>query len=108
MGLFSKKEYDGEHDFPLWKKGGVCDVCGKSITGKNAYIIPVKEFYASDKYREYYLKSGVEKALSNPVLTRLNATPQQIALSVLESLSNLSKSDTSPAAVCKDCVEMFE
>ncbi|MDR1082272.1 MAG: hypothetical protein LBL27_00170 [Coriobacteriales bacterium] len=108
MGLFSRKKYDGEHNFPLWTKGGVCDVCGNSLSGKNAYTVPAKEFYASREYKEYNTKRTLDFLSSSQMLADLDATEAQRAAFIESQFEERAKTDKTPSAVCKSCVHMFE
>lgn len=77
-----------------YKKGGVCDVCNKGLSGKKAYAVPNDVFYASPEYREY-MKSGPFAAITGHRMTDAD-------------IDRMRDQDKSPgSAVCEDCIHMF-
>ncbi len=85
------KSYDESYEG--YVKGGVCDVCNKSLEGKKAYAVPNDVFYASKDYRDHLKK--LQKDLFGLELTD-------------KDIDFRAAQDKSPgSAVCEDCMPMF-
>lgn len=74
---------------------GVCDVCGKSLEGANARIVPNSVFYSSPEWREHF------RNVNGLMFARSGADVNQ----QIEYMRRLDKSIGS--AVCSDCIHMF-
>ena len=107
MGIFSRKEYDYDSRFPLWKKGGSCDVCGKPIDRETAYQVPRNDFWSSKEYRKFAIDRRIAYFKSIQTL-RSQYTDEQLTSSVIESFIKQAAANKSDSAVCKDCIHMFE
>ena len=89
--LSAFKSYDESYEG--YVKGGVCDVCNKSLEGKKAYAVPNDVFYASKDYRDHLKK--LQKDLFGLALTD-------------KDIDFRAAQDKSPgSAVCEDCMPMF-
>lgn len=90
--LASFASYD--ESYQGYRKGGVCDVCNKTLEGKKAYAVPNDVFYASPEYREH-MKSGPFSAITGHRMTDAD-------------IDRMRDQDKSPgSAVCEDCIHMF-
>ena len=107
MGIFSRKEYDDNSRHPLWKKGGVCDVCGKPIYGHSAYQVPREDFWSSEEYRKFAIANRVKYLRSNKFVSS-QYTDAQLTSAAIETFLLQASADKSDSAVCKDCIHMFE
>ena len=106
MGLFSRKVYDGYSRYPLWKKGGVCDVCNKPLANETAYVVPRKDFWESTIYRDRTIQSRYFEAKSNPALA--DFSDEKIRQVVIALFQQQASKDKTPSAVCKNCIYMFD
>jgi len=106
MGWFSKKEYDGYSRYPLWKKGGLCDVCNKPLDNETAYVVPCKDFWESTLYCERTIQRRYFEAKTNPVLADIS--DEDLRQFAISSYREQASKDKTPSAVCKDCIYMFE
>jgi hypothetical protein len=106
MGLFSRKKYDGKHGFPLYTKGGVCDVCSRSLSGVTAYVVPAKEFYGSARYKVYSLENTIDFLKNTAAGSEI--PEDQLALFAAAELAKRAQTDKTPSAVCENCIDMFE
>ena len=74
--------------FPLYTKGGVCDVCSRSLSGVTAYIVPNDVFYKSKAWRAYF--------------RRLNPFAGDAEIEQMRRMDNSQGS-----AICDNCIYMF-
>jgi len=110
MGLFdflSRKKRSSVSRFPLYTKGGVCDVCGQSLSSKEAFSVPNKDFYASKQYLEFYTKTSEDLIylVRNSQQGASKLSDKAIAESLLLAQQSQDKSEGS--AVCINCIHMF-
>lgn len=78
-----------------YRGSGVCDVCNRSLSGVNAYIVPNNVFYASPEYRKHY-------ADLNAVFLSLSGHSAEQALRYMQLQDHSEGS-----AVCENCIHMF-
>lgn len=88
------------HKLPLpalqpYTGSGICDVCGKPLSGQGAYIVPNAVFYGSPEWREHFRRT-------NGVMMRLTG------LDTEKEIDRMQRRDRSAgSAVCKGCIHMF-
>ena len=104
MGIF--KRFSGEKKdtskpkFAPWTSGGLCDVCNKLLSEDAAFKIPVKVFYKSRKYRDWFDRNQM------PMLRSQYNVPADVTVDTV--LENMRRDDkTEYSAVCEKCVELF-
>ncbi len=95
------------------KADAVCDVCGRPLSlAFQVFLVPNADFYASDKYREYYKKKSA--SFNKELLSRLPGMEN-----VLEKAGGddtfgdasfmvlMERDNSKGSAVCDDCIHMF-
>jgi hypothetical protein len=84
------------NEYTKYDQSGICDVCNKSIEPNEAFLVPVNEFYASQKYLDW---------LSHGPLSSII----QLSGGIDEYLKVSLESDkTAFSAVCPKCIHMFK
>jgi hypothetical protein len=84
-------------EYPLFTRGGACDVCSQPLAGKTAYSVPTPVFWASPKCRDCMV--------SGPG----SAVPKMMGMDPEAAFQGIRARDASPeSAVCEDCVHLFK
>lgn len=98
--LFGKSKDAHKSKFTPWTSGGICDVCNALLREDAAFKIPVKVFYSSRKYRDWFDRNQM------PILRSTYKVPGNVTADMV--LADMRRDDhTEYSAVCDKCVELF-
>jgi hypothetical protein len=85
--------------FEKYSGSGVCDVCNRGVGPGGAFLVPVRVFYSSPKYKHWIL-TGPFSGLMRDTIQTYGGIDRYLA--------ETAKLDTSThSAVCPSCIHLF-